>query len=327
MLYIDALQSSNWDREVLEEIRKGGIGAVHVTCALWESARDTLTTLGRWHRRIRDNSDIVSLAFTAADIKHAAETGRTAIVLGLQGSSPIEDELDLVEVFYLLGVRVMQLTYNNQSLIGGSCYEEHDSGLSRFGRQVIAQMNRVGMLVDLSHVGERTSLEAIAVSERPVTITHSNPLSSFWHARNKSDLVLKELAANGGVLGCTIYPPLIGGEKVTLMSWIEIVARAVDLIGIEHVGIGTDASRKWEDHHLQWVRLGRWAHDPSLGRTVSGSDSWPIWPAWFQTPADFPNIVDGLRKHGFSEPEMAAILGGNWMRIFSNGFGPQISAA
>lgn len=234
MLYIDALQSSNWDREVLEEIRKGGIGAVHVTCALWESARDTLTTLGRWHRRIRDNSDIVSLAFTAADIKHAAETGRTAIVLGLQGSSPIEDELDLVEVFYLLGVRVMQLTYNNQSLIGGSCYEEHDSGLSRFGRQVIAQMNRVGMLVDLSHVGERTSLEAIAVSERPVTITHSNPLSSFWHARNKSDLVLKELAANGGVLGCTIYPPLIGGEKVTLMSWIEIVARAVDLIGIDH---------------------------------------------------------------------------------------------
>jgi len=327
MLNIDALHSSNWDRELLEEVRRGGIDVVHVTCALWESARDTLTTLGKWHRRIRDNSDIVLLALTAADIDHAVETGRTAVVLGFQAASPIEDELDLIQMFHMLGVRIMQLTYNNQSLVGGSCYEEHDSGLSRFGRQVIAEMNRVGMLVDLSHVGERTSLEAIALSERPVTITHSNPLSSFGHARNKSDQVLKKLAANGGVLGCTIYPPLIGGKDVTLESWIDIVARAADLIGVEHVGIGTDASRKWEDSHLQWVRLGRWGHDPALGRTVSGSDSWPIWPAWFQTPADFPNIADGLRKHGFSEKEMGAILGGNWKRIFGDGFGPRVAGA
>ena len=119
----------------------------------------------------------------------------------------------------------------------------------------------------------------------------------------------------------------IGGKDVTLESWIDIVARAADLIGVEHVGIGTDASRKWEDSHLQWVRLGRWGHDPALGRTVSGSDSWPIWPAWFQTPADFPNIADGLRKHGFSEKEMGAILGGNWKRIFGDGFGPRVAGA
>ena len=323
MLSIDALQSSNWDREVLEEIREGGIDVVHVTCALWENARETLTTLGQWHRRLRDNADIVHLALNPADIHYAVEKGKIAVVLGFQASSPIEDDLDLVQMFHMLGVRIMQLTYNNQSLVGGSCYEEHDSGLSRFGRQVIAEMNRVGMLVDLSHVGERTSLEAIALSERPVTITHSNPLSSFKHARNKSDQVLKELAARGGVLGCTIYPPLIGGKDVALESWIDIVARAVDLIGVEHVGIGTDASRKWQDKDLQWVRLGRWGHEPALGRTVSGTDSWPVWPEWFKTPADFRNIAEGLRRHGFAEHEAEAILGGNWMRIFSDGFGPR----
>jgi microsomal dipeptidase-like Zn-dependent dipeptidase len=320
--YIDALNHSRWSRELFMEWRDGGIDAVHVTCALWEDARTTLDTLGRWNRRFREEEDLIALAASADDIEAARASGRTAVILGFQTSSPIEDDLDLVEVWHQLGVRIIQLTYNSQTLIGAGCYEADDSGLTRFGREVVREMNRVGILIDLSHVGERTSLDAIEASQRAVSITHANPRSFFDHVRNKRDHVMRALAERGGVLGCTIYPPLMGGRDVSLEAWTEMVAGAVDLIGIDHVGIGSDASRDWDDKDLKWVRLGRWTHDESLGRTVSGSSSWPEWPAWFVTPAHFPNIRAGLERRGFGSAEVGAIMGGNWLRLFRESFGP-----
>jgi membrane dipeptidase len=320
---IDALQSSNWSRELFEEWRAGGVDCVHVTCSLWEDARTTLNTLGKWYRLARENEDIVLLAQSVSDIWQAIETGRTAVILGFQSSSPVEDDLTMVEIFYRLGVRIMQLTYNNQSLVGGSCYEENDGGLSRFGREVIKEMNRVGMLVDLSHVGERTSLEAIEFSDRPVSITHSNPTSFFEHPRNKSEEVLRALAEKGGVIGLTMYPPLIGGKDASLEIWTQMVMDTVEMIGIESVGIGSDASRNWDDADLMWVRLGRWTHDSTNATIVSTRTSWPEWPGWFQTPADFPLVAEGLRARGFNDNEVSAILGGNWLRLFEKTFTPQ----
>jgi microsomal dipeptidase-like Zn-dependent dipeptidase len=319
---IDGLQSSRWDRELFEEWRAGKIDCVHVTCAIWEDARATLSNLGPWHRRLRENADLVVLATSGANVPTAAASGKTAVILGFQNSSPIEDDLDLVEVFHRLGVRIMQLTYNIQGLVGGSCYEPSDSGLSRFGRQVVAEMNRVGMLVDLSHVGEQTSVDAIEHSARPVAITHANPSSCLEHPRNKSDRVLQALAEHGGVLGCTVYPPLIGGADTSLDAWTEIVARSVDLLGVEHVGIGTDASRKWDEDDLRWVRMGRWTHTVDYGASSTRQTSWPVWPHWFETPAPFAELGAGLARRGFNENEVAAIMGENWLRLFTDGFTP-----
>lgn len=316
LIVIDGNQINAWDREVLEELSAGGVTCAQVTCAVWEGARDTLSTLGHWFRRLREHEDLITLARSASDITSAKEAGKVAIVLGFQNASPFEDDLSLVEVFCRLGVRVVQLTYNIQNHLGGSCYEPNDSGLTRFGEFVVKEMNRCGMLVDLSHVGERTSFDAIEVSEQPVAITHANPEWFHPSPRNKSDELLKVLAESGGVLGCTVYPNFIGGPETRLEDFCAMIERLVEMMGVEHVAIGTDSTRKHKDEHLSWLRNGRW-------QFTDGEElpSWPEWPAWFRSSADFPNLTTGLLDRGFDQDEVAAVMGGNWLRLFDETFG------
>ena len=323
LIVIDALEASNWDRGLLEELRAGGVTAVHVTLVFWEDARATLDNIGRWHRLFERHGDLVMPVTTAADIETAKKAGKTGIIFGFQNCSPIEDDLALVQVFHELGVRIMQLTYNNQSLIGAGCYEKTDAGISRFGRQVIAEMNRVGMIVDLSHSAERTSLEAIDISARPVAITHANPLSFHQGLRNKSDELLKALAGRGGMLGFSTYPFHIGGPDTTLDAFCGMIADTVDLLGIDHVGFGTDMCRKLTADYLDWMRSGRWSKEIESGEASTAGGGWPDWPEWFRTPADFPNMTRGLADKGFSPEEVAKIMGGNWLGFFRDGFEPQ----
>jgi membrane dipeptidase len=316
IIVIDGCEINAWDDEVLDELVTGGVSGVHATCAVWEGPRDALRNLAAWNRRFRAPDALVELASTAADIRDAAARGRIAVLLGFQNTSPIEDDLELVEQFSMLGVRVMQLTYNIQNLVGGSCYEPSDSGLSRYGELVVGEMNRVRMLVDLSHVGERTSFDAIQVSQAPVAITHANPRSFLDNPRNKSDLLLKELAAAGGVVGCTLYPLFMaGGPAQTLDGFCAMIEQLCADIGVEHVAIGSDLTRKWSDAHLTWLRDGRW-RPPADPPPV-----WPQWPSWFSSAADFPTLGQGLRDRGIGEQDVAAILGGNWMRLFGEVFG------
>ena len=165
-MIIDALNCSNWDRELLLEAQAAGLTCAHVTVAVWENGRETLSKIERWYRLLRANSDIAMQVTQAADIEWAKSENKVGILFGFQNSSPLEDDLGLVEIYHRLGVRVIQLTYNNQSLLGAGCYEPQDSGLTRFGREVVREMNRLGMVVDLSHVGEQTTLDAIDFSER-----------------------------------------------------------------------------------------------------------------------------------------------------------------
>lgn len=318
LVLVDGLQINNWDREVLEEIHRGGLACVHATCAVWEDAREALSEIGRWARRFAEHADLIVPAGSVADILAAKEAGKVAIVLGFQNTSPIEDDLALVEIFSRVGVRIMQLTYNIQNLVGASCYEPNDSGLTRFGRLVIREMNCCGMLVDLSHVGERTSLDAVEASTRPVAITHANP--RWFHAseRNKSDDVLRAVAERGGVVGCTLYPMCLGGSGTTLHEFCAMIEQLIELIGIEHVAIGSDSARKWPDDHLAWLRNGRWR--PEGGRE---SPSWPRWPDWFQTPAQFSSVALALLERGFSREHVAGVGGGNWLRLFAETFEPE----
>jgi membrane dipeptidase len=314
-LLVDGLQINDWSREILIEAKDGGLSCVHATCAVWEDARATLSEIARWMQRFAQHDDLVVHAVSTADIVAARESGRLAIVLGFQNTSPIEDDLSLIEVFARLGVRVMQLTYNIQNYVGGSCYEPHDGGLTRFGSLVVGEMNRCGMLVDLSHVGPRTSLEAVEASTVPVAITHANPLWFHDASRNKTDAVIQAVAERGGVIGCTLYPLCTGGAERTLDEFCAMVERLAGLVGIEHVAIGSDAARGWPDTHVQWLRNGRW-RPPENGE----APAWPEWPEWFRGPAQFGALIQALVDRGFSEAEAAAVGGGNWMRLFGQTF-------
>jgi membrane dipeptidase len=320
---IDALQCSRWDREVLEELRDGGLDCVVVTAAFWENARETLDRLGEWRDLVREHADIVALASGVEELDAIVASGRTALVLGFQNSSPFDDSIRLVEVFAGFGVRVVQLTYNNQNAVGGGCYEQVDSGLTRFGGELVEELNRCGMLIDLSHVAERTSLDAIARSALPVAITHAVPVDFHQHPRNKSAEVLRALAERGGVLGCAIYPPLIGGREVTIERWSEMVARTAEAIGVEHVGVGTDMTRKCTDQDLRWMRNGRWTRGEDFGAAQPGDTSMPVWPDWFSSPREFPALESALRARGFEERETQLVLGDNWRRLFAQAWEPQ----
>ena len=177
-MFIDCLQYSNWSREVFTQMREGGLNAVHVTIAYHETFREMVLRIEDWNERFMRFGDLIMHGRSAADIDAAIETNRTAVFFGFQNPSPIEDDIGLIEIVHSLGVRFMQLSYNNQSLLATGCYEAEDPGITRFGRQAIAEMNRVGLVIDMSHSAERSTLEAIELSARPITITHANP--AWW---------------------------------------------------------------------------------------------------------------------------------------------------
>ena len=187
---IDNLQYANWSEKIFQQMRAGGLDAVHVTIAYHENFRETVLNIEAWHRHFENFGHLIMPADSAADVDAAKALGKTAIIFGAQNPSPIEDDIGLVAILHRLGLRFMQLSYNNQSLLATGCYEDNDPGITRMGQQVIAEMNRVGMVVDMSHSADRSTIEAAEISTRPIAITHANPAS--WHAarRNKSDDVI-----------------------------------------------------------------------------------------------------------------------------------------
>ena len=178
-LIIDGLQYNNWSEGIFREMNEGGVAAVHVTICYHEDFQEMVQNVIAWNQRFDQFSQLIFQGLTADDVRKADEEGRTAIFFGFQNCSPIEDNIGLVEVCHQLGVRFMQLSYNNQSLLAAGCYEVDDPGITRMGGQVIKEMNRVGLVVDMSHSASRSTLEAIEISERPIAITHANP--SNWH--------------------------------------------------------------------------------------------------------------------------------------------------
>lgn len=320
---VDGLQYANWSKAIFKQMRQGGVAAVHVTICYHEDFRETVRNISAWNHRFERFSDLIVPGRTAADVDGAIDDGRTAIIFGGQNCSPIEDDIDLVEICHQLGIRFMQLSYNNQSLLATGCYEAEDSGVTRMGRQVIREMNRVGMVVDMSHSAERSTLDAIDISSRPIAITHANPAA--WHGalRNKSDAVLRSLAESGGMLGLSLYPHhLKDGSGCTLPGFCEMVARTADLIGCDHLGFGSDLCQDQPDSVVAWMRNGTWTRDKDYGEGSADASGFPAQPDWFKDNRDFGNILAGLAEIGFSPEEIAKIAGGNWLDFFRTSFGP-----
>ena len=322
-IVIDGLQYSNWSREIFEQLLAGGVTMVHATIVYHEQIRETLLRIGEWNRMFEQHGDLIMPVKSAADIRLAKELGKVGIMFGAQNCSPIEDDIDMIAIMRELNLMIMQLTYNNQSLLACGCYEAEDSGVTRFGRQAIAEMNRVGMIVDMSHSAERSTLEAIEISSRPIVISHANPSSFHDAKRNKSDTVLKALGESGGLLGFSLYPfHLKNGPDCSLIDFCDMVARTADLMGIEHIGIGTDLCQSQPLSVLEWMRNGRWSKQMDYGEGSKSNADWPRPLSWFEDSRDFPNLTKGLLDRGFNQQEVARIMGLNWLEFFEQGLTP-----
>ena len=316
---IDNLQYCNWSRNVFEINREAKLDAVHVTIVYHEDYDEFLDEIKKWQKLFDENSDLIFHGTNHKDIEKAQLEKKTAIFFGFQNCSPIEDDIRLVENIHNLGCRFMQLTYNNQSLLATGCYEKNDSGVTNVGREVIKEMNRVGIVIDMSHSAEKSTLDAIDISEKPIAITHANP--SFWHAakRNKSNNLLKVLSDSGGMLGLSLYPHhLKDNTNCSLESFCEMAARTSEVMGVKNIGIGSDLCLNQPNKIVEWMRNGTWSRNKNYGEGSKNKPGFPKQPDWFQDSRGFLNLERGLKKVGFSEIETDGILGNNWYNFYKN---------
>ena len=314
---IDNLQYCKWTREVFQINREAKLDAVHVTIVYHEDYNELLNKIKEWDTFFKENSDIIFLGKSFKDIEKANKENKTAIFFGFQNCSPIEDDISLVEKVHEHGCRFMQLTYNNQSWLARGCYEKLDSGVTNFGKEVIKEMNRVGIVIDMSHSAEKSTYDAIEISEKPIAITHANPF--FWHQakRNKSDQLLKTLSDNDGMLGLSLYPHhLKDNTNCTLESFCEMTARTAELMGVEKIGIGSDLCLNQPDSVVEWMRNGTWAKNKNYGEGSKNKSGFPKQPKWFEDARGFKNLENGLKKVGFNEKEINGILGNNWFNFY-----------
>ena len=320
-MLIDGLQCGHFNRGVFEELRAGDVSCVTITGGFWQGAIESLDAVAWWRDLARENDDLVVLVRDAEDIDRARAEGKTAIIVGFQNTNLFDNRIRFVELFAELGVRVVQLTYNNQNEYGGSCYEPEDSGLSRAGKVMVREMNAHGILIDLSHVGELTSQQVIEHSEKPVAITHANPASMIPHKRNKTDKTLQLLKERRGIIGCASYRNICAPEHAeSAEKWAEIVARTVELVGIDHVGIGTDRSHGHTLADMHWMRMGRWTREIDYGAGSAKNPGTTAPLDWFTEVRHIGRIPGALKAVGFSPDEVEAICFGNWRRVYGEVF-------
>jgi membrane dipeptidase len=314
---IHGLVISKWSRAVFVDMRRGGLTVANSTCSIWEGFIDTMRNIAQWKRWFADNADLIAPVRTTADIRRAKAERKTGIILGFQNTSALEDQIGYVSLFKDLGVGVMQITYNTQNLAGAGCCEPHDSGLSGFGREVVAQMNRVGVLCDLSHVGSVTSRDVILASNRPVAYTHILPAALKAHPRNKSDEEIRFIAERGGFVGVTMFPPFLArGNEATVEDYVAAIDYVIRIAGEHNVGIGTDFTQDQEDAFFEYI-----CHDQGYGWRVTGPLGEVVNPAGIRTLGDFPNLTTAMEHAGWPEAKIRKVMGENWLRLLGDVWG------
>jgi len=318
---IDGMQADECDSEVFEEWSKGGISCVHITCMnyTFDNTREAISALSRWRRAFNDYSNLIAPAWGVGDVERIAAEGKTAVILGFQNTLPLEDDLSLVEIFYDLGIRCIQMSYNHQGQAGSGCLEPNDSGLSLYGKRIVGEMNRLGMIVDISHCGIKTSMDCVENSTMPIAVTHSNSLSFSANAelphRLKSNELMRAVAERGGMFGMVLFPAMLpGGNRCTLEGFVDLVEHTAQIVGSEGLGLGTDFVWRRPLSYIRQVRTGRSTFD-------SAPVIPPAWPEWMKTPADIPRIADELARRNWSEHDIDNFMGKNWLRYYQRVIG------
>jgi membrane dipeptidase len=321
LIVIDGLVISKWSRAVFADMRAGGLTAANCTCSIWEGFAETMRNIARWKRWFSENDDLITPVRSTADIRRAKADGKTAIILGFQNTSAFEDQLGYIALFKDLGVGIAQITYNTQNLAGAGCYERRDTGLSGFGYEVVAEMNRVGMVCDLSHVGEVTSRDVILASKRPVAYTHILPAALKPHPRNKSDEEIRFIVGHGGFVGVTMFPPFLArGNNSTVEDYVAAIDHVIGIAGEENVGIGTDFTQDQDDAFFEYICHDK-GDDKGDGWRVTGPFGNVVNPVGMRRLGDFPNLTAAIERAGWPETKIRRIMGENWLRVLADVWG------
>jgi membrane dipeptidase len=314
-IIIDGLMISKWSRSVFEHMHRGGLTAINCTCSVWDGFHGTMENIAQWKAWFAEHSDIITQVHTTADIRRAKAEGKVGIILGWQNTSGIDDRLEFLPLFRDLGVRVMQLTYNTQNWVGTGCWESRDGGLSDFGRDVIHRMNDLGILVDLSHVGPKTSEDAILCSKKPVAVTHGCPAAMKPHPRNKTDEQIKLLADHGGFIGFATYTPFLPkGGDTTVDDCIDGIEHLIKVAGEDQVGIGTDFTQDQDAAFFAYL-----GSDKGTGRRVTTSTAEPPpQPKGLEKIENFGNLTRAMVARGWPETRIRKVMGENWLRFLGD---------
>jgi membrane dipeptidase len=310
-IVIDGLNASYFFNDtVLHRIKAGGVTAFNGTIAAWHNLHETMSLIADYYHLFEKHRDQIMQVRTGEDIRKAKSEGRAGMILGLQDTIPIEGNLRMLAVYHGLGVKIIQLTYNHENPAGFGCMAPEDKGLTPFGREVVAEMNRLGILIDLSHCGPRTTMEGIEASGSPVAFTHANPVSLAESPRNKSDQAFKALAARGGVAGVVALPAwLTRHGKASLDDYLTGIDYLVNLIGVDHVGIGTDFMEEMPEHVMAEALKG--ISEENLQRYYSNKTV-----EGFESVSNFPKLTEGLLSRGYGPGDVKKIIGGNWLRLY-----------
>lgn len=311
----DGLLTGPPSPSMIHRLLKGGYNAANWTVAghsdSTESAMHKIATF-YW---LRDHMpDTVQIVESKEDLDSVADEGKLGILIGFQGAEPIDRHFHFVSVFHKLGLRVLQLTYNERNLLGDGCLEPENRGLTHLGIQIVRELNRLGMLVDLTHSGERTSLDAMEVSEDPVVFSHSSVRAMQDNPRNLTDEQMKAAAATGGVVGMATFADFVADTrqgKPTLEQFVDHIVYAVDLIGVDHVGIGTDILDTSGATGVWWDANTKRRYPEICGAMdehMHGIEGFDLWD-------DFPRATEAMLKRGFGDDDVRKVIGGNFQRV------------
>ena len=306
-IIVDMLNASLLCREYLEKLISAGVTAINYTVAMNHSFSETIKRILDLQDLINENKDIMMLVTSAKDILEAKKEGKVGIITGFQNIAPLEGDLRLLRIYKDLGVRIVQLSYHFRNMAADGCKERTDSGLSEWGVELVKELNRLNILIDLAHVGRKSVLETIELSRYPVVASHCNPRNILNVYQNKTDEEIIALAEKGGVIGVTAFPRMLckkPDSNCTIERVLDCIDYVVNLVGVDHVGIGLDFAEGW-------------AEFPVTRRVLIKIDGRIYtWPEGLRTITDLPNLTKGLVKRGYSEDEIRKVLGLNFLRVF-----------
>jgi membrane dipeptidase len=276
-------------------------------------------SIARWIQYLEERSDQLLHVLTAEDVWRAKREGKLGIIFHFQNTDPVEDNLALLRVYHRLGVRLIQLTYNRKNRVGDGCEERTDCGLSRFGVQLIQEMNRLGIIVDLSHTGYRTTMEAIEIAGAPPIFSHSNCKAVCDSPRNLTDEQIRAVAARGGVIGINGFPSFVAkATRPTLEHFIAHIEHIAELVGPEHVGLALDYYEGMAGVATPERAQALYADHLASGIWTAESYPAPPWhyPEGLELPSGFPQLTEALVARGYKHDEIKKILGENFLRVF-----------
>lgn len=313
---IDGLIVSDFGPEVFADMRKGGITATNCTCCIWEDFTATMRNIMQWKAWFREHSDLILQVKTTGDIRRAKAEGKTGIILGWQNISGMEDQIGYLSLFKELGIGIIQMAYNTQNLVCTGCYETKDGGLSDFGREVIDEMNRLGILCDLSHVGPQSSTDIILASRQPVAYSHCLPSGLKPHPRNKTDEQLRFIIDHGGFVGVTMFTPFLArGTEATVEDYVEAMEYVINLCGEDRVGYGTDFTQGYGQPFFDWI-----THDKGYARRLTDLGTIRN-PAGLDTIGHTGALTATMQRRGWSETRIEKIMGENWVSLLAEVWG------